>query len=322
MATDTPLGPESVKSAANLFAVLSRRDTLALFLLVKDGLRSELRTASSIGLSKKQYYTRLNQLKDAGLVEKHGDTYVYTTLGNVIHQRHISGLVENIRLTKQFRMIDTLKRAGEFSEEDISEFAKNIGGLDVQESLSSSSKIDLVWTYEEAASKLAETIEFAKQEIVFATRFLNEVLINSILNKTKAGVNVRILADAKMVNSFVEMEKKYLNLTDEHSLERLNMVRNPWYPRNVKRRIAHVPFSMAIIDGKHAGFELIGRSNSDKFTGAIFIKDKKACTGLMEFYQKIWDAASEDYYSSTTTMHDDGGCRAVASSRSSNLLPR
>ncbi|HVX01810.1 MAG TPA: hypothetical protein VHA09_01510, partial [Nitrososphaera sp.] len=71
MATEILSGPESVKSAADLFAALSRKDTLTLFLLAKDGLRSELRTASIVGLSKKQYYTRLNQLKNAGLIEKH-----------------------------------------------------------------------------------------------------------------------------------------------------------------------------------------------------------------------------------------------------------
>lgn len=297
MATEILSGPESVKSAADLFAALSRKDTLTLFLLAKDGLRSELRTASIVGLSKKQYYTRLNQLKNAGLIEKYRDMYVYTTLGNVIHQKHVSGLVESVRFNKQFRMIDALKRAREFSEEDISEFTRNVAGLDISEP----SKVDLAWTYEEAASKLVEIIEFAKREIVFATRFLNEVLINNILNKTKQGVNVRILADTKMVNSFAEAEKKYLDLTDEHSTERMNVVRNPWYPKNVKRRIASVPFSVAVIDGKYAGIELAGKNSSDKFTGSIFIKDTKVCAGLLEFYQKMWDAAPEEYPSSSAS---------------------
>jgi DNA-binding Lrp family transcriptional regulator len=295
MATELLTVPESVNNAANLFAILSRKDTLTLFLLAKDGLKSELRTASSIGLSKKQYYTRLNQLKNAGLIEKYRDAYVYTTLGSVIHQRHIAGLVENIRFTKQFRMIDALRRTGEFSEDDIADFTRNVADLDIQES----SKVELVWSYEEAASKLAETIEFAKNEIIFATRFLNEVLINNILNKTKSGVKVRILADTRMVNSFAEMERKYLDLTDEHSLERLDMIRNPWYPKSVERRMADVPFSIAIIDGKRAGIELIRKSNSDKFIGAIFIKDAKVCAGLLEFYQKIWSTAAED----TTMVH-------------------
>jgi sugar-specific transcriptional regulator TrmB len=313
MATDALSGPESVKNAANLFAVLSRRDTLALFLLVKDGLKSELRTASDLGLSKKQYYTRLNQLKDAGLVEKYGDTYVYTTLGDIIHKKYVSGLVERVRFAKQFKMIDALKKAREFSEDDISQFTRNIAGLDIEES---SPKIELVWTYEEAASKLAQTIEFAEKEIVFATRFLNEVLINSILNKTKSGVSVRILADRKMVDSFAEMERKYLNLTDEHSSERLNVVRNPWYPKNIERRIADVPFSMSIIDGRYAGLELMGKNNPDKFTGAMFINDRKVCAGLLEFYQKAWDGASED--TSTIARNDDQ--RAFARNRRSNSL--
>lgn len=316
MATDVLSGPESVKSAARLFAALSRRDTLTLFLLAKDGLKSELRTAASVGLSKKQYYTRLNQLKDAGLVEKSRDTYVYTTLGNTIHQKHVSGLVESVRFNKQFRMIDALKRTREFSEDDISDFAKSVAGLDVSEP----SRVDVVWTYEEAASKLAETIEFAEREIVFATRFLDEALINVILNKTKQGVSVRILADTKMVNSFAEMEKKYLNLTDGHSVERMNVIRNPWYPKNIERRVASVPFSVAIIDGKYAGIELAGKNNLDKFTGAIFIKDRKACAGLLEFYQKMWDAAppedSAAPSSTAGTARDDYRANATAVAKS------
>jgi hypothetical protein len=54
--------------------------------------------------------------------------------------------------------------------------------------------------------------------------------------------------------------------------------------------------------------ELISKNNPDKFTGAVFINDKKVCAGLLEFYQKTWDGASED---SSTLAHDDVQ-RAVA----------
>ena len=74
-----------------------------------------------LGIAKKTYYTRLRQLITAGLVRKSEGTYIHTTLGSIVYQKHFE-LMDQIRNIKHFRMIDALKSSKEFTDEDIKIF--------------------------------------------------------------------------------------------------------------------------------------------------------------------------------------------------------
>ena len=39
-------------------------------------------------MTRKQYYTRINQLRDAGLITKRGTRFVLTSLGRVVYETH------------------------------------------------------------------------------------------------------------------------------------------------------------------------------------------------------------------------------------------
>ena len=54
--------------------------------------------------------------------EKSAGVYRHTSLGHVIYQNHIVRLVEEVKNTKQLKIIDTLTHAREFSEDDIARF--------------------------------------------------------------------------------------------------------------------------------------------------------------------------------------------------------
>jgi hypothetical protein len=78
----------------------------------------------------------------------------------------------------------------------------------------------------------------------------------------------------------------------------MKVVGNPWYPDSkIERRIATIPFGMIIIDERQVGIELIDHNNPKNFSGAILIKDEKFSKTMKDFYQKIWDRASETFSS-------------------------
>ena len=105
--------------ARKLLTLLSKMDALVVLSMAKDGIRAESSTHSMIGLTRKQYYTRLMQLKKAGLIEKKGNMYYQTTKGSFLYEKCVNIVIHAIRNSKQMAMIDVLKRQGRFTEEDL-----------------------------------------------------------------------------------------------------------------------------------------------------------------------------------------------------------
>jgi len=300
--------PDLVKNAAKLLSILSKRDNLDIFISAdssnnNEGLKAKSSTIQELRLSKKVYYTRLKQLINAGLIEKSDGIYKRTTLGNIIFQNNILNLMERLKHTKQMKMVDTLKRTKQFSEDEIVNFVNKITGGANSSMLSStnasSTKIEIALTYQKMVSAIIERVEFCKNEILLASRSLNEIIINNILRKADSGISVKVLTDSSLVKQYFEVEGKTLKLKDDdndkNTTERIKIVSNPWYPSKVNRRIAKIPFSMIILDGKEVGIEMVNWNESKNFYGTIFIRgDKKTSKIMQDLYYKIWDNASSE----------------------------
>jgi hypothetical protein len=82
----------------DVFSAISDNKSLSLFNFI--GITSSGPPASDIGhpkgeilisrlnLTRKQYYTRINQLRGAGLISKKGTRFVLTSLGRVVYETH------------------------------------------------------------------------------------------------------------------------------------------------------------------------------------------------------------------------------------------
>jgi predicted transcriptional regulator len=260
----------------------------------KRGLMAEASSPERTSLSKKVYYTSLKQLTKSGLVEKYDGKYVHTTFGSIVYQAHIIGLIDQLRNQKQMVMIDTLKHSDQFSESDIETFVDKIIGETNNLSEDAHSKIEIVLTYEDMVSAIVERTEFSRNEILLASRHFNEIIINNILRKAKSGINVKVVAEKTLVDQFFEQNNKHLQVNDKNAVERTNVVGNPWYPANVSRRLADVPFSMTLFDRNEVAIELINANEPKSFHGAIFIRDQKTSRRMLEYYQQLWDSGSTD----------------------------
>lgn len=110
---------DKIVGASKLLKVISNIDALLIFSMAKDGIEADTRTYSKIGLTRKTYYTRLIQLKKAGLIEKKGKLYLQTTMGSFLYENCINPIVYAIRNSKQMAMLDVLTSNSNFSEEDL-----------------------------------------------------------------------------------------------------------------------------------------------------------------------------------------------------------
>ena len=293
MGTELLTDQEAMKSSAKLLSVLSKKDNLSMFIFAKDGLKAESSTLQSLGLSRKVYYTRLRQLIDAGLISKSEGAYSYTTLGGIIYQRHIVELIEEMKNKQQMMMIDSLKNTEEFSEEDITNFVDSITHTRSGMNAEAPPKIEIAWTYQDMVSAIVERVQLCKNEILLASRSFNEIIINNILRKANSGIDVKVISDSSLVKQYIEAEGRGLSLNDKNSSERIRVVSNPWYPGKVKRRVARIPFSIIVLDGKEVGVEVVDWNEPKKFCGVIFIREEKTSKTMLNFYNKMWDAATE-----------------------------
>src|SRR5579885_2210431 len=167
-----------ISQLTDVLSVLSKDDALTIFQMAEEGIRSEIDTPTRIGLTKKQYYTRLKQLVDLGLITKRNETYTQTAFGKVVYQKHIIGLTNNIKNSKYLQMVDVLKSDSKFSDRDIMDFMSKVEPQISSDIQDTSKPSTIAWSWEEMVSKVLEIMEFAEKEIVLVSRFTNELIIN------------------------------------------------------------------------------------------------------------------------------------------------
>lgn len=283
--------PQLVSKLSETLSILSKSDALLIFLTAKDGLASELDTPQKIGLTKKQYYTRLKQLVEYGLLNKNDNRYFHTAFGSIIYNRHLLGLVDSMKISKELEMIDLLKRSSKFKTDEISTFVAKLNPEMTRMDGSATSHFAAIISFDSMVRKVVEMIEIAEKEIILATRFQNELIINSILKKAEKGIEIKVLSDVGMVEGYFQSEKDTMKVNDKNAKERINVVSNPFYPARIERRYAKVPYCMLIIDQKAVGMEIVNNYEPGKFKMAIFGKDSDLSSQIRNEFEGLWQHA-------------------------------
>ncbi|MDE1869719.1 MAG: hypothetical protein KGH71_01895 [Candidatus Micrarchaeota archaeon] len=123
MKTATTIEPPKIGEVLN---ILSKEGAIAIFNAVRTGMVAKQETAKELGLTKKQYYTRLKELKRLGMVAKDGEVYTHTEFGAVMEKK-----IEEIGkvLTKEefarLLMADVLRQSKKFTDDEIGNFVSN-----------------------------------------------------------------------------------------------------------------------------------------------------------------------------------------------------
>ena len=285
----------ALNTMMQVLSVLSKSDAIRIFTCAKDGLKSELDTPKKISLTKKQYYTRLNQLVLLNLVAKDSEgSYHHTTFGSVIYQNYIIHMMDKIKNMKEYEMVDVLRNHRGFKPEEISDFVskinKNVHGdfMDLSTTITPANRSSVAYTFDSMVSKVLEIVESAQSEILLVGRFRDDRIINVLLQKANTGVQVRILADINTVDTFFENERDALNRDDKNKTERMTVVANPFYPSKVERRYVQVPFCLLVVDGMHVGLEIVDNYQPKKFFMSTFSVDTNLASNMKIIFDSLW----------------------------------
>lgn len=117
---------ELAQKIIDLLSVLSKPDAIRIFILARNGIISKLDTPSEIGLTKKQYYSRLPQLVKLGLLIKDENTYRHTMFGEIIYHNYLLRLGNEIKNSRYMSMLDIIKQSHRFSKDEIKIFSSKI----------------------------------------------------------------------------------------------------------------------------------------------------------------------------------------------------
>lgn len=229
-----------IDNSVNLFTVLSRIDNLRVFSVAKDSLKINKPLLDRLGISKRKCYKALEQLKDAGLIEKDKEegSYLHTTFGSIVYQRNIIETSQYTKYSDKMQMIDTIKHAQKFSEGVVAMFnegiisnivdsggtshsvlsSSNYSSISDRGDISGSSNVNtytipnarIVLSYDNIVQLLRERIEYCKNEILIATRTSPEIIINKILQKSNLGVKVKVIADIDLVKGYFESQEEFI----------------------------------------------------------------------------------------------------------------
>lgn len=121
---------ELAQKIIDLLSVLSKPNAIRIFIMARDGVKSTLDTPSEVGLTRKQYYSRLSQLVKIGLLIKDEKVYRHTMFGEKICHSYLPRLGNEIKNSKYMSMLDIIKKSHRFSKDEIEIFSSKIMSSD------------------------------------------------------------------------------------------------------------------------------------------------------------------------------------------------
>src|SRR5690348_2224282 len=111
-------------SVSDIIRAISNDKSLVLFNTIALAGEDRSIMISRLNLTRKQYYSKISELTNAGLIQRNNGRFFLTSLGKVVYEAHIL-IGQALQLLPKLKAIDSI----EFSEFPNSELTKVIDSL-------------------------------------------------------------------------------------------------------------------------------------------------------------------------------------------------
>jgi len=283
---------EILKNLERIFSAGSSIDALKIFYAAEKGIESSTRAIKELGLTKKRYYTNLKRLIDVGLVEKTNGRYAHTTLGKIVYKL-MEALKGALHQKDKLDLIDKLLKVKSLTMEETQEIMKAI--LKGTNIIPSERLIDMLGpvrmsdSWEKVVNDVIEYIDKAEEEILFASRYYDIRVMESLLKAAERGVRMYFLINKEIkISNAVRVFLSFL-LTNHESLSIILKILNS--PK-IKIRYIKLPYTFLIVDGKYSMVE-VPTPLEKRFSLAFFFHDKKLSQKLLKSFNKLWKKGSD-----------------------------
>ncbi|MCL4436087.1 MAG: hypothetical protein M1503_00180 [Thaumarchaeota archaeon] len=276
----------------DILSALADEHSIKILMQAATGLKGDSSTHKNIGLSKKQYYTRLNRLVRLGLISRNNGLYRYTALGAIVINTQLKPLEEALNSYWSLLAIDELKRSKVIPQQEQDKIAEiilnknfiNARGLD-----GGSRKATVFSTHDDAVRESLKLINSAKSEIFVVSRCFEPEVSKLLLGKFRTGVALNILDGNPSGASFTAQLRDLLDNPESKSLT-VALLKSTKV--RIKRRA--LEYSFIVVDGEHCGIEIANPLNTQEFNLAIGLSDKEQSQKMIALFEELCKSAEAD----------------------------
>ena len=134
--------------------------------------------------------------------------------------------------------------------------------------------------------RIVEEIKASKEEILLATRYTDNKVIDCLFKAQARGVRNKVIMAKENLED--KVNKLQLMLSPGMVMSLLEYLNDP--DLDDLLRDGNVPFSFCIMDGKHCFFELPSMGNHD-FSIAFFVDDEEIGERFTKMFDTLWESA-------------------------------
>lgn len=282
------LMPERPKSVEILEA-LANESSIKIFKQASTGLKSGETVLEKMGLTKRQFYSRLKKLVNLGLISKTEGVYKHTSLGSLVNSIQIKPLEEALVNYWNLLAIDELKQSKVIPQQEQERIVQSIINKSrLQEYLiqDGGQPTKIMSTYDELVREILRLIDLARSEIYIASRYYEPNVSLRIMEKFGEGVSLNILDGNPSGTSLVTRLKTALNDPATHSLAKA-MLESPKV--RIKNRI--LEYSFIVVDGQYCGFEVVNPLNPHGFNLAVEFKNQEISRKMIDLFENLWTSS-------------------------------
>jgi predicted transcriptional regulator len=280
----TPTGTKP--KLERLLQALADEHSLKMFKLASSGLNGGNGAPEKIGLSKKQFYTRLHRLINLGLMERIGRVYKHTTLGSIVNNLQITPLEAS--LTEYWRLlaIDEIKKSHVIPNQEQEKIAQSILS---ETALNKHYYVPtprqnprIIYTYDELVDRVAKLAESAKTEIFLASRYHDPAVSRLLMKKFEEGVSLNLLDDNPSGTTLVSRLQSAMHDPATRSIAK-TILESP----RVKIGRSTLACSFMVVDRKYCQFEIVNCLTPNKFNFAVELVDQQISGKLIDIFEKL-----------------------------------
>lgn len=236
---------------ASLIDILGDPTTLKILDQASPGFESKKETIKQLKMTPRKYFRSLRKLYDSGLIISFENKYKLSSLGEFMHK-----IIFNDTSTYLFedqKLLETIKKVGTKIE------------------------IRIINNYRDLTSLLSASIEKSNSEILLATRYIDMIVVQSIIFALQRNVKVNTITNEKVDFSlFIKLVAGFLKNIRPNALKLVVGQDN--------YRMDDVPFSFIIVDDEITIFEIPDK----EFQLAFVSTDKEVAKSLSHLFWETW----------------------------------
>ncbi len=275
----------------DILKALSDEHSLRLFKLAATELNGGVGAYAKVGLSKKQFYSRLHVLVKLGLVERIGWAYRHTTLGSIVNDLQLRPLEEGLTEYWNFQAIDEIKKSETIPEHERVKIVQSLLNATAikkyydeniigQQQLAAAVKV--IQTYDELVESVFKLIQSARKEIFLASRYYDPNVSRLLMSKFNEGVTLHLIDDNPSGTTLVTRLQAALDNPAIQSVAKA-ILESP----RVRIGESALEYSFIVIDGEHCQFEIVNRLTPGEFNFAIEVNNKQVSLKMISIFEKI-----------------------------------